>query len=208
MTANTSVQVAVLAGGQSRRMGQDKSFVLLNGKPLIEHVLESLKTLNVDIIIITNKPGLYAEYGIQSFTDIIPNSGSLGGLYTALEASHADYVVTVACDMPFLNPELLNYLLSLREGFDVVVPVIGDTFQSLHAVYARQCRIQMRQQIEEKTFRVSRLYESLNVRRLEENELLEKSFDLLSFSNLNTPQDLAEAYKRGSDAFWRIAASN
>ena len=88
MTA-CSIQAAILAGGQSRRMGHDKSFLDLNGKPLIQNVIDPLRSLGLDIMLITNTPTLYAHLDLPMFTDELPNNGSLGGLYTALAKATA-----------------------------------------------------------------------------------------------------------------------
>ncbi len=127
----TYAQIAVLAGGKSRRMGTDKSFVLLNGKPLLQHVIERVSELQLPIMLIANEIEKYAGFGLPIFSDIIPNVGSLGGVYTALQQTSAEHTRTlcVACDMPFLNPTLLRYLIDQSLEYDVVVPFIDGTAQ-------------------------------------------------------------------------------
>src|SRR5438477_6072065 len=95
-----SASVAILAGGGSSRMGTDKSFVKLNGKPLFECVLERVSALGVPIILIANQPDRYAAYKLPTYVDLMPNCGSLGGLYTAIHYSPTASTLCVACDMP------------------------------------------------------------------------------------------------------------
>ena len=119
--------VAIIAGGKSSRMGQDKSFVQLQGKPLIEHILARLSDLGQDeTILITNRPDAYAHLRLPMYGDLLPNKGSLGGIYTAIHYSRTPDTLVIACDMPFVNAALLRYMLGLREAeggpFDVIVP--------------------------------------------------------------------------------------
>ena len=100
--------LAIIAGGQSRRMGRDKAFVDLGGKPLIEHVIERSADLGqAETILITNKPAQYAHLGLPMFRDILPDKGSLGGIYTALVRTRVVLMCwSLACDMPFVNSRL------------------------------------------------------------------------------------------------------
>ncbi|MBN8638418.1 MAG: molybdenum cofactor guanylyltransferase, partial [Anaerolineae bacterium] len=130
-----AAQIAILAGGQSRRMGTDKSFVRLNEKPLLQHVIERVSALQLPLVLIANDPAKYADFGLPVITDVLPNAGSLGGIYTAVQHGDAEYTLCVACDMPFLNPALLRYLLDQATGVDAVVPFVDGTAHALHAVY-------------------------------------------------------------------------
>lgn len=142
------VTVAILAGGQSRRMGTDKSFVLLDGRPLIEHVIERAGALGYPVILIANHVERYRQFGLPVYADVISGAGSLGGLYSALAHSRSDHTLCLACDMPHINPRLLAYLLTLRGAADAVVPCVNSLLQPLHAVYHRRCLPVLRQRIE------------------------------------------------------------
>ncbi|MBZ0290910.1 MAG: molybdenum cofactor guanylyltransferase [Anaerolineae bacterium] len=192
---SNDVTAAVLAGGLSRRMGTNKSFLPLAGKPLIQHVIERLDALQLPIILITNTPDLYAGFDVPMYPDVYPNCGSLGGLYTALHSSSADYTLCVACDMPLLNVDLLRYMLDLRSGMDAVVPCIGGNYESLHALYHRSCRALMREQIEQDRLRISELYTQLQVRLVSKDEVERFDPEHRSFANLNTPDDVARIQK-------------
>jgi molybdopterin-guanine dinucleotide biosynthesis protein A len=185
------VTVAILAGGLSRRMGTNKSFVLLAGKPLIEHVIERVSALRLPVLLITNTPEQYASFGLPIYGDVYPQRGSLGGLYTALHYSLTDYTLCVACDMPFLNVDLLRYMLGLRSGADSVVPYIAGNYESLHAIYHQSCIPVMRAQLEQGQLRISNIYSQLQVRQVTEVEVDRFDPDQRSFANLNTPADVA-----------------
>lgn len=185
---------AILAGGASRRMGRDKSFVLVNGKPMIQHVIEQVSVLALPTMIITNTPEPYAVFGLPCYTDTVPGSGSLGGLYTALAHSSAAYTLCVACDMPFLNPSLLRHLLYLSDGCDAVVPVTDGRSHGLHAVYSQRCLPAVQAQIQTGNLRISELYQTLQVRYVTQDELTTFDPGLRSLRNLNTVADMEQAH--------------
>jgi FdhD protein/molybdopterin-guanine dinucleotide biosynthesis protein A len=192
------ITVAVLAGGASRRMGANKSFVELTGKPLVQHTLERVRDLNAPMLLITNTPDLYNHFDIPMVGDVVPGKGSLGGIYSALLNSRTPYTVCVACDMPFLDVDLLNYLLSLRKGFDAVVPMIDGQPQGLHAVYHRHCIEPIRELMDRNELRITGLFDRLRVRLVGEAAIRAIDPELRSFTNLNTPEEL-ERVRRSND---------
>jgi molybdenum cofactor guanylyltransferase len=185
------VAIAILAGGQSRRMGSEKSFISLQGKPMIEHVLDRVKTLRLPIMLITNSPDQYAKYELPMASDILPDQGSLGGLYTAIHFSRAEHTLCVACDMPFLNPALLEYLIEQLPGWDAVVPRIGGFPEAIHAIYSKACLDPIRAQILKEQLRSSGIFDSIKTHYIEEPAIKTFDPDFRSFINVNTPDDLA-----------------
>ncbi len=183
--------VAVLAGGASRRMGANKSLVELEGKPLVQHVLEHVRPLNAPILLVTNQFDLYRRFQVSMVADVLPGKGSLGGIYSALTHSTSAFTLCVACDMPFLNANLLTYLLSLRTGFDAVVPMLDGQPQGLHAVYHRRCAKPIRELIDRNELRISGIFDHLRVRLVGEQAIRNHDPELRSFTNLNTPEELA-----------------
>jgi molybdopterin-guanine dinucleotide biosynthesis protein A len=194
-----SINIAIIAGGKSTRMGVDKSFLELNRKPILGHVIERVSTLNLPIIIITNLPEKYERFGLPIFTDLIADQGALGGLYTALSNSSAiySYTLCVACDMPFLNASLLAHLLTLCEGSDAVVPVIDNRPEPLHAIYSTSCLPAIRASIEAGQRKMAKFYEGLQVRFVEDAECRTFDPDLRSFINVNTPEEWQSAKQLG-----------
>ncbi|MCC6803963.1 MAG: molybdenum cofactor guanylyltransferase [Anaerolineae bacterium] len=193
-----AVTAVILAGGRSRRMGTDKSFVLLDGKPLIQHVIERVSALNTRLMLITNAPDKYTQFNIPSFRDIIPDLGALGGLYTALHHCPTPYAVCVACDMPFVNPTLLQHLVDLRDRYQAVAPRISGQIEGLHAVYSRSCLDVIQQQIDRNQLRLGDLFAHLNARYLDDAQVRTLDPELRSFVNLNTPDHLNQAQRRSN----------
>lgn len=176
-------------------MGRDKAFVELAGEPLIEHVIvRSADIGQTETILITNKPAQYAHLGLPMYRDILPDKGSLGGIYTALVQARSPDVLVLACDMPFVNADLLRYMADqTRADIDIVAPRVDGYPQGLHAIYKTTCITPIAEQLAADRLKIIRFYDQMRVRYLDEAEYA--SFDPLgrSFANLNTPEELAEA---------------
>lgn len=194
------LSVAIVAGGKSSRMGTDKAFVPLLGKPMIEHVLERVSDLGQDeTILITNHPSDYAHLNLPMYSDIVPEKGSLGGIYTAIYYSNSEYILAVACDMPFLNRELLQYMSHLRMAedgpFDVIVPRVANYPEAIHAIYRKSCLEPIRSRIDADKLKIIGFYDDVRVRYIDEPEYRPIDPNGLSFFNANTPEELAEAQR-------------
>jgi molybdenum cofactor guanylyltransferase len=187
--------VAIMAGGKSSRMGTNKAFVKIRNKPIVEHVLAKIENLGQsETLLITNRPDDYAHLGLPMVTDIIPNKASLGGIYTAIHMSKTLHTMVVACDMPFLNADLLRYMLKLAtRPFDVVVPRVNGHPQGLHAIYKKNCLAPIYQRLEADRLKVIGFYDDVNVHYLDEAEYSRFDPKGMSFFNVNTPQDLKRA---------------
>jgi molybdopterin-guanine dinucleotide biosynthesis protein A len=182
-----------MAGGKSTRMGRDKSFVPLLGKPMIEHVIERVVKLADDLIIITNKPADYAHLSLPTFGDIHDGYGPLGGLHSALFHASRSHVLVVACDMPWLNRQLLAYMISLRLTADVIVPRWQKFPEPLHAVYSKSCLTPIEACLEAQRLKLISFYDSVDVSYLDQKTIVHFDSDGRSFANLNTPEELADA---------------
>lgn len=188
-----NVTLAIVAGGKSSRMGTDKAFVPLNGKPMIEHVLAAVTGLGNEVIIISNNPKRFATYPLPIFSDNYLDAGPLGGLQTALSSAQNPFILVVACDMPWLNRALLAHMLSLRNSADVIVPRWLSHPEPLHAVYHKNCLGPIEAYLNAKKYKVIGFYEKVRVRYLEKPEIAQFDPTGRSFANINTPEDLASA---------------
>ncbi len=187
----------VLAGGKGLRLGRDKVRETVGNSNLLQRVLSQLAPFNRDIIIVTaGEKSLPQFTGYQRFrivTDIYPGKGALGGIYTGLAVSNSWYNLVVACDMPFLNQALLRYMIELSAGFDLVVPRLGELVEPLHAVYAQSCLAPIERLLSQGNLEVRALFELVNVRYIEAEEIDKFDPKHLSFFNINTEADLEKA---------------
>ena len=125
--------------------------------------------------------------------DAFPGYGTLGGIYTGLQAARNEWALVVACDMPFLSAPLLGYMAGLREAVDAVVPVIGNRPEPTHALYSRQCIPAISERLQTGQLKAAGFLESVRVRYVGEDEARRFDPELLSFFNVNRPEDLARA---------------
>ena len=187
----TPLTIAIQAGGKSSRMGTDKSFVPFLGRPMIEVVLERVAGLGDELLIVTNKPDDYAYLGLPMFGDDYPDTGPLGGIYTAVNHARHDRTLVVACDMPWLNRPLLEYMVGLREAADVVVPRWDKFPEPLHAIYSKACLEPMREKLEAGMLKITAFYGRVSLRFVEREEIARFDPEGRSFVNVNTPDELA-----------------
>ena len=133
------VSAIVLAGGFSSRMGMDKGLIQFRGKPMIQRSLEIVSEVADDIIIIANKEG-YEQFGYPVQRDILKEKGPIGGIHSGLTHSNTAHNLVLACDLPMLNADFLQYLLDQCSEEDlIVVPRHGDQLEPLCAIYHRDC---------------------------------------------------------------------
>lgn len=180
----------ILVGGKSRRMGRDKAFLPWQGAPLFEQVLSVFRQSFASTCLVGGDAGQFAGYGLRFIPDIYPGS-ALGGLYTGLFHAATGHVFVAACDMPFPNREIVQYLCSLKEGYDCVVAETAEALEPLFAVYAKGALAAMRGLLEQGNFRVYDLYPLLRTRYVTVDELAPFADRERSFLNVNTPEEFA-----------------
>ncbi len=188
--------IAIQAGGQSSRMGQDKALMPFLGRPLIARMVERLRGIADELLITTNHPAEFSFLNLPLFPDLLPGMGALGGLYTALSAAREDLVAVIACDMPFVLPELLlaQRDLLLHEEADVVVPRSTEGLEPLHAVYRREsCLPAVRAALQTGERKMVAWFPAVRLRVMELSEVSAIDPDLRSFINLNRPEDFRQA---------------
>ena len=191
MQTTPEVTAAILAGGKSTRMGTNKAVLRVRGRPMIEHACAAVASLCRETILVTNTPEEYAHLQLPMFGDQFPEHGSLGGLYTAVQAARWPHVLVVACDMPLLNPALLAYLIAVRHAADAIVPQWDEFPEPLHAIYAKSCASAMRACLQAKRLKITSFFDACAVRLVSRAEI--EVFDPtgMSFRNVNTPEELA-----------------
>ncbi|HSJ56071.1 MAG TPA: molybdenum cofactor guanylyltransferase [Anaerolineae bacterium] len=185
------ISAVVLAGGQSQRLGRDKAFLPVGGQPLVAYVVETLSALSDDVIVVANNLEVYEDLGLRArlTRDEERGKGSLMGIYSGLKLARHEYALAVACDMPFLNVDLLRYMVGLVPGYDVVVPRDGDLVEPLHAIYGKACLDPMAIQLQAAKRRIIAFFDAVRVRYVEAAEIAQFDPDRLSFVNINTPAD-------------------
>ncbi len=196
--SGSEVSCVILAGGKGSRLGQDKKTVSIGSQSLIELTISHLDFLGGEIIIVSKEgktPLLRPHSRLREVADIYPGKGPLNGIYSGLAVSNTFYNLVIACDMPFLNPALLIYVLECSKGFDLTLPRISGLVEMLHGVYSKNCLAPIKQLLERNSLSVSQLLPLVKVRYIEEDEVDRFDPEHLSFFNINTRADLEKARK-------------
>jgi molybdopterin-guanine dinucleotide biosynthesis protein A len=176
----------ILAGGASRRMGRDKVALPVGETTLIEHLLQRVSPV-VDEAIVAG--GSVTAPGARLVVDHYPGAGPLAGMHAGFIAAHHPWVWVVACDLPDVEPALLELLVSMAEGVDAVVPIVGGEQQGLCALYRCDLAPRIEALLQTNVHSVRALLAAIGVRYLDESELRRVDPQLRSFRNLNTPAD-------------------
>lgn len=194
----------ILAGGKNSRMqGKDKAFLKLGNEPLIKRQLRLLKRHFKKIIIVTNAPRKYINLkGIKIVTDLIPYQGPLGGIFSGLKASGDNYNFVFACDAPFLNLRLIKHMIHLKDRFDVVIPRLKKGYETLFAIYSKNCIAPIYETLKpclsttkRDDFRITNFFNKVKLKELNEEEVSKFGDPNILFMNINTKKDLLRAKK-------------
>jgi len=186
----------VLAGGKGVRLSKNKALETINRRTLLEQVIARLGLLDgIPIVVVSGHtyPKLAGYPGLKMTRDIYPGKGPLVGIYSGLKISDSFYNLVVACDMPFLNRDLLRYMLDAAIGYDLVVPSLSNMIEPLHAVYTKECLDKIEHLLEKDDLSVRDLFPLLKVRYIDKDEIERFDPDHLSFFNVNTRADLIMA---------------
>jgi molybdopterin-guanine dinucleotide biosynthesis protein A len=188
------VSGVILAVGKSRRMGgSPKALLPFGGRPLIEYIAETLRSVFSDCLVVTNSPDLYESLGLPMVGDVFPDGGPLGGIYTGLRTATGEAALCVACEMPFLSAPLLQHLTGRAGEADVVIPDAAGELQTLHAVYAKACLPAVERRIRVGHLKIAGVLDDVRVLRVPAEEVERFADPDTAFMNLNTPEDLARA---------------
>lgn len=183
----------ILAGGQSSRMGANKSLLDFEGEPLIQRVATRLTAWFQQVVVVTNTPEVFGFLGLPMFGDRVPGLGPLGGLEAGLNASRFDHAFFCATDMPFVDEALVRYLVGLTPGYEIVVPQIAGEYEPMHAVYSRECLPLVHAQLDSRRLRLLSIFGGARVRTVGADEVQVFGNPERLFFNCNTPDDLERA---------------
>jgi len=184
----------IQAGGKSTRMGgRPKALLELGGRRIIERVLDAVAPVVDDVLVVTNTPDLYAFLRVPMVPDAWPEHGSLGGIFTGLAAAAGDAAFTVACDMPFLHSEVARLVVRRAGEGDVVIPRVGEQFETMHAVYGKACLPAIEARLRAGRLKIVGFFEDVRVVEIGEAEVARHRAPEVVFMNVNTPEELERA---------------
>jgi molybdopterin-guanine dinucleotide biosynthesis protein A len=190
----------IQAGGKSTRMGgAPKALMELGGRLIVERVVAAIAPVVDDVLIVTNTPELYGFLGRPMVGDVFPDHGSLGGIYSGLAAASGEVAFTVACDMPFLSPDIARLVVARAAEADIVIPRTGDQLETLHACYAKACLPHMEARLRSGRLKIVGFFDAVRVLEIPERDVRRLADPAVVFMNVNTPGELehARALERG-----------
>jgi len=191
----TEVTGILLAGGKSRRMGEDKQHLVIGEQTLLERGLAVFRSIFQEVLVVIAQDSPSLGIDARVVRDLVPDCGSLGGLYTGIAQASTSCIFVAACDMPFLNQAVIAQFTSRKGTADIVIARLADRLHPMHALYSKQCLPVLEQMIQARQFKIQEMvsHTSLRVQYVTEADLLTIDPSGHSFYNVNTPGDLAAA---------------
>ena len=185
----------LLAGGKSRRMGEDKRYLVVGEQTLLERGLAVFRSIFQEVLVVIAQDSPPLSIDARVVRDLVPDCGSLGGLYTGLTQATTPYIFVVACDMPFLNQAVIAQFMSRRATADIVIAKLDGRLHPMHALYSACCLPALEQMIRARQLKIQEIVSqsSLRVRYVTETDLLTIDPSGHSFYNVNTMADLEAA---------------
>ena len=182
----------ILSGGLNERMaGKNKAFLSLGGQTILDRLCKSFQGLFDEVLLVTREPLQYLSFDLKIVSDLFPVRSSLTGIHAGLFHASAPHAFITACDTPFLRPELIQTLLDeLESRWDVIMPVTERGNQPLCAIYSRRCIKPIERQLQNGESKILNFFPKVKVKEIPEAELRSADPDLISFFNINTPEDL------------------
>ena len=185
----------ILSGGLSTRFnGINKAFINVGGMRILDRLYRIFSDLFNEIILVTNNPGQFMEWDFTIVTDIFPVRSSLTGIHAGLFYMRNSFGFFAACDTPFLKKDIVEVLLeNIEENKDIIIPETSAGMEPLCAIYSKRCLNTVEHHITQHKFKIQRALAKHRWKKIPESELRSKDPELISFFNVNTPQDLVRA---------------
>ncbi|UCD77390.1 MAG: molybdenum cofactor guanylyltransferase [Desulfobacterales bacterium] len=185
----------ILSGGLSTRFnGQNKAFIQVGGVRILDRLYRIFSDLFNEIILVTNDPLHFLEWDLTIATDLFAVRSSLTGIHAGLFYMKNSFGFFAACDTPFLKKDLVEVLLeNIEENKDIIMPETADGMEPLCAIYSKRCLNTVEHHIKQNKFKIQRALKKHRWKKIPESKLRSKDPELISFFNINTPEDLARA---------------
>ncbi len=181
----------ILAGGKNKRFGSEKAFIQLKpGLSLIQNTLNLFRKIFSEIIIVTNNPSLYQRFETRAVEDLFKDKGPLGGVFSGLCFSKSELNFVIACDMPFPNADLIEYILRQPEKYDLVLPEVDGKVDPLFARYSKPTLPVIFSHLSSGDLKVQSILAELKVLKITPEKIKQFDPEHLSFFNINTQEDL------------------
>ena len=185
----------ILAGGRNSRFpGEKKAFRKVGQKRILDTIQSVFAPIFKEIILVVNDPEAFCDWDMMVVTDIIPARCALAGLHTGLYYASTPYIYVSACDTPFLNPGVIQYMMNqIEPGVEVVLPRSKGGVEPLSAVYAKSCLPQFEENLKQNEFMIKKSFRPRKIKEIPATELRQFDPQLNFIFNINSPEDLVQA---------------
>lgn len=178
----------ILSGGKSTRMGQDKGLIELNGKPMIQHVIDHIDPICEEVLISAND-NAYERFGYPVYPDEINDIGPAGGIISCLKHSTNEKNIIISCDLPYASTHFLRNLLGLSGDYQITIPKSGPYHQPLCAIYSKEVQSVFLECVNKGIFSLKSIIKELRMQVIEQADV--DDFDLSKeLRNINYPDDV------------------
>ena len=195
----SGVTGVILAGGESRRMGSDKSLLPIDGARFIDHVYARLAGLFDEVLIVTNSPELYAEIPCRKVPDIYYGQGALAGIHSGVAHARHSSAFVVGCDMPFVSGDLVRLICTAGAQGDLVLPHSSAGHEPLHALYGKACLPAMEMALQADQQRIAGFFDRVRVVEIPAARVQQVDPQERSFRNINTPEEYFQLREQAID---------
>ena len=195
----------ILEDGKNPNLGGNKGTELIGGVPVIERVVKALTPITSRILLVTGGDTITFSTvkGVEVINDNHSIKRPLTGIYTGLCCSRSKANIVVTCDMPFLNPALLEHMVKILPSFEAIVPRWPNMQKEpLHAVYSLACLPTMKKHIETNRYSIIHVLKEMHVLHLNKRGFAEFDPDFYSFLNINDQADIDLANKIAAERKW------
>jgi len=185
----------ILSGGLNMRFaGRDKAFLPVGEKRILDRLYEVFCRLFEDIILVTNTPLQFLDWNLTIVTDLFDRRSSLTGIHAGLFFMKTPFAFFSACDTPFLRKELVETLMNhIEKNVDIIMPETTAGMEPLCAIYSKRCLERAEQHLKQNKFKIQQALRKQRIKIVPENILRTADPELISFFNVNTPEDLVRA---------------
>jgi len=187
---NQPMTGVILSGGKNTRMGANKAFLAVDGERLIDRSMRVFRELFPEVMIVTNSPLEYLDHDAILVTDVYPDKGALGGIFSGLFFASNQRMFVAACDMPHLSKTFIRHMMECADDFDIIVPRSPEGLQPLHAIYSQRCLAPIRRNLEADRLKITAFYKGLSIREIPPDVVGAHDPQSRMFLNVNAKADL------------------
>ncbi len=193
----TDITGIILSGGESSRMGSNKSLLKVSSKTIIEIISLLMTKIFDKVIISTNEFELYRFLNLPMVKDIYKNYGPLSGIHSGLVNSTTEKNFFMSCDLPLINEETIRYIINYKTEKKIAVPLYNGRTQHLCGIYSKSICGDIEELINnslnvsdkngKSVFSIKNLIEKVGAEYIHDNTLHFFNEDI--FFNMNTHED-------------------